>query len=236
MDRSPTTAVGGKDVGEQGVTDYQDPAGESELRRRAARLLGILVLVAAILVTLMVLFLNSGGGAPSPNGIKPLPTAPTTPTGTPPPSAHRQHSKATGTPNTSAPGTTHPTHHTTHRVKVPPRVHNRRVNCPGASPCIARGDIGNAVAAINAYRVQHGAPAVSGAVTRAAQICAVTNGGRCPVHWAETQVPTATGAAAVRKIASLMDLLDHKVASLQVGWAYDPAGHEYFIAVIRHYS
>lgn len=221
-------------MGEGVVTEYEDPGGESERRRRAAWMLGMLVVVAALLVGLMVLFLHSGG-KPAPNGIKPLPTAP------PSNSSSQSNAPPTGTSHPSATGTSQATTHsavpvrhpTTHSVKVPPRVVHHRVSCPSAAPCIAHGDIGNAVVAINAYRVHHGERPVNGAVTHAAQTCAVTNGGRCPNGWAETQVPRPTGAAAVHQVAALTDLLGHGLRAVQVGWAYDPAAHQYYFAVIR---
>lgn len=229
MGASPRQSAGWKGTGEGDVSHYRHSAGESRLRRRAAWVLGVLVVVAGLLVTLMVLFLNSGGnGQPSPKGIKPLPTAP-------PSAAHGQHSVAstdtshaparrTNRPSAGSPGTP--------SITEPPRVVHRRVSCPGDAPCIANGDIGNAVAAINAYRVQHGVPAVSGAVTRTAQTCAVTNGSQCTGSWAESQVSNASGEAALRKVAPFTDLLDRNLVSLQVGWAYDPAAHEYYFAVI----
>ena len=180
------------------MSHYRHSAGESRLRRRAAWVLGALVVVAGLLVTLMVLFLNSGGnGQPSPKGIKPLPTAP-------PSTAHGQHSvTSTDTSHAPARHTDRPSASSpsTPSITEPPRVVHRRVSCPGDAPCIANGDIGNAVAAINAYRVQHGVPAVS-------------------------------GAAALRKVAPFTDLLGRNLVSLQVGWAYDPAAHEYYFAVI----
>lgn len=197
--------------------EYTDPAGESELRRRAAWFLGMLVVVAALLVTFMVLFLRSGNSKPPPTGSKPLPTAP--------PSTTQRHNP---TPSTSA----RPTRRS-RTVSVPPRVVNRHVSCPSEAPCIVHGDIGNAVTAINHYRVQHGAPAVSGAVTPAAQTCAVTNGDQCTGSWAETQVPGPSGREAVQKVLSLTNLLDPNLSSLEVGWAYNPAAREYYFAVIR---
>lgn len=233
MGNIATTIAGGKGAGEGDVSHYRHSA-ESERRRRAAWLLGALILVAALFVTLMVLFLNSGGnGQPAPKGIKPLPTAP-------PSTAHGQHSAGpTGTSHTSAanpPTRANRPQPSTRAVTEPPRVAHHRVSCPGEAPCIAPGDIGNAVAAINAYRVQHGVPAVNGAVTRAAQTCAVTNGGQCTGNWAESQVPGASGVAAIHKVAGFTNLLDRNLVSLQVGWAYDPGAQEYYFAVIGNNS
>ena len=92
------------------------------------------------------------------------------------------------------------------------------------------------MAAINQYRVQHGLPAVSGAVTPAAQMCAVTNGDQCTGSWAESQVPSPNGKDALQKVMPLTNLLDPHLASLEVGWAYDPAAREYYFAIISNDS
>lgn len=218
----------GKGTGERRVSDeYVDPGGESELRRRAAWLLAMLVVVAALLVTFMVVFL-SGGRKPPPNGIKPLPTAPPT-SASPHHHGHRQHRAsrhATSTPTSGSPSS----------VSTPKRVTHHHVSCPSESPCIGHGDLGNAVAAINAYRTQHGEPAVPGRVTPAAQTCAVTNGDQCTGSWAESQVPHANGKEAVEKVHTFTNLLSPNIKSLQVGWAYDPAAHQYYFAVISNGS
>jgi hypothetical protein len=198
--------------------EYIDPRGESELRRRAAWLLAMLVVVAALLVILMVEFLKGGNGKPNPNGIKPIPTAP-------PSTAHRHH---------SVPASNSPTAGSS--ITTPTRVTHHHVSCPSDAPCIAHSDIGNAVAAINAYRTSNGATAVSGTVTPAAQTCAVTNGNQCTGSWAETQVPSPNGKAAVQKVQSLTDLLGTNITSVEVGWAYDPAARQYYFAVISNDS
>lgn len=211
----------GKDTGERHVTDeYVDPSGESELRRRAAWLLAMLVVVAALLVILMVLFLKGGGKQGPPNGIKPIPTGPPSST-----AADQQHHRHPSASNPATPSSS---------ITTPSRVRQHHVSCPSQSPCIAHGDIGNAVAAINAYRTQHGEPAVSGSVTPAAQTCAVTNGGQCTGGWAETQLPAPNGQLAVQKVQSLTNLLSANLTSLQVGWAYDPTAREYYFAVISN--
>jgi hypothetical protein len=204
-----------KDPGERLVTEeYIDPRGESELRRRAAWLLAMLVVVAALVVILMVVFLKGGKDKPNPNGIKPIPTAP--------PSTAQRHQIA---PVSNAPTTGS-------SISTPTRVTHHHVSCPSDAPCIAHGDIGNAVAAINAYRTSHGASAVSGTVTPAAQTCAVTNGSQCTGSWAESQLPSPNGKIAVEKVQSLTDLLSASITSLEVGWAYDPTAREYYFAVI----
>jgi hypothetical protein len=96
------------------------------------------------------------------------------------------------------------------------------------------GDAGNGIAAINAYRTQHGLAAVSGAVSPAAQQCAVNNGNDCSGGWAETELPQPDGAAAVQKILPFAHLLDTQITSVDVGWAYDPGAKLYYFAIIRN--
>ncbi|HET6878162.1 MAG TPA: hypothetical protein VFH38_11580 [Jatrophihabitans sp.] len=212
--------------------DYTDPVGESEMRRRAAWLLAMLALVAVLLVALMVLFLGGGGSGNNGNNQAFPSLYPTAPTRTKPathsssaPAHHRRkHHQAS---HTSAAGSSS-------SVSVPPHSTRHTVNCPGSSPCVAEGDIGNAVAAINAYRHEHGQPPVSGSVTSAAQQCAVSNGGDCSGSWAESQVPAANGQEAVQKIIPFAHgLLDPSLSSLQVGWAYDPSAKQFYFALIE---
>lgn len=215
-----------KDAGEHHVTDeYVDPRGESELRRRAAWLLLMLVLVAALLVVLMVLFLSGGNGTPAPKAIKPLPTAPPSATASHGNSPHHRHQHSGGR-----------SHSPSSSVTIPSHVTHHHVTCPSDAPCIAHGDIGNAVAAVNAYRAQHGQPAVSGKVTPAAETCAVTNGDQCSGSWAETELPTANGKLAAQKVSSFTDLLSSNITSLQVGWAYDPTARQFYFAIISNSS
>jgi predicted nucleic acid-binding Zn ribbon protein len=215
-----------KDAGERHVTDeYVDPRGESELRRRAAWLLLMLVLVAALLVVLMVLFLRSGTAPSAPKGIKPIPTGPPSPA----PSQGNPHQHRHQHPGGRA-------HSASNSVTIPTHMTHHRVSCPSDAPCIAHGDIGNAVAAVNAYRAQHGQPAVSGKVTPNAQTCAVSNGNQCSGSWAETQLPTANGKLAAQKVSSFTDLLSTSITSVQVGWAYDPTAHQYYFAIITNSS
>ncbi|MBN9619802.1 MAG: hypothetical protein J0H43_08730, partial [Actinobacteria bacterium] len=106
--------------------------------------------------------------------------------------------------------------------------------CPGTTTCVLTGDVGNAIAAINAYRTQHGQPAVSGAVSPAAQTCALNNGNGCTGGWAETEVPAPDGPAAVQKILQFAKLLDPGLKNFGVGWAYDPGAKLYYFAIIRN--
>ena len=71
-------------------------------------------------------------------------------------------------------------------------------------------------------------------MSAAAQRCAFTNGSKCSGGWAESQVAQPTGAAALAKIMSLGKLLDPHLKSFDVGWAYDPNGHQYYFAIVKH--
>jgi hypothetical protein len=200
--------------------EYSDPAGESEIRRRAAWLLAMLALVAVLVVTLMVLFLKGHSGpSAAPTGPNSYPTGPPA----------TQHSSSRPGPRRH-----HPSRPGQSSVSIPPPVRNGHVNCPSEAPCVAKGDIGNAVAAINQYRLQHGQPAVSGSVSAAAQNCALTNGSDCTGSWAESQVATADGHEAVKMILQFAELLDPNLTSMQVGWAYDPQARQYYFAIIRN--
>jgi hypothetical protein len=207
------------------VTDeFPAESGESDIRRRAAWALGMLALVAALFVALMVTFLGTSGGGKS-NGVGSLDgaaTGSTGPSSTPKASGTRTKTpsatKSSSTPSTSGRSTGAP----------------KPASCPTSSPCVVPDDIGNAVAAINAYRTAHNLPPVQGSVSPAAQKCAVTNGSDCSGGWAESQVPGPDGNAAVIKIQKLGHLLDPAIKSIQVGWAYDPGNHQYFFAVVRN--
>jgi hypothetical protein len=200
--------------------DYADPAGESEMRRRAAWLLGMLVLVAVLLVGLMVFFLKGGGhSSGSPSG-PPLPTGPA--------STPHSQSSTPSSPTTSTSASTNSSSAST-------RPHS--VHCPTDQTCVAQGDAGGLLAAINAYRREHGQAAVSGSVSNAAQTCALTNGGQCTGSWAESEVPAPGGAPngeqALQKIIPLShDLLAPNLSGLEVGWAYDPGARLCYFAVI----
>jgi hypothetical protein len=200
-------------------------SGESDIRRRAAWALGMLALVAALFVALMVTFLGTSGGDNKTQGNGAAIDGPST---TPTPSsgqksstsgaksATKSASKSSSTSASSSPG------------------HHKPASCPTASPCVVEDDIGDAVAAINAYRKDHSLPAVQGSVSPAAQKCALTNGSDCSGGWAESQVPGPDGDAAVVKIQKLGHLLDPSIKSIEVGWAYDPRNHQYFFAVVRN--
>jgi hypothetical protein len=106
-------------------------------------------------------------------------------------------------------------------------------SCPTSQRCALDGDIGNAVAAVNAYRTQHGKPAVPGAVSAAAKQCALQNGNGCSGGWAETTLSAPDGQAAVKNILPFAKLLS-PMQSFGVGWAYDPGSKEYFFSIVRN--
>jgi hypothetical protein len=108
-------------------------------------------------------------------------------------------------------------------------------SCPTAKTCVLDGDIGNGVAAINAYRTQHGQSAITGGVSDKAQTCAMHNGNGCSGAWAESQVSKPDGTNAVKKILQFGHLLDPKIKTIEVGWAYDPGAKQYYFAIIRKY-
>jgi hypothetical protein len=111
------------------------------------------------------------------------------------------------------------------------------VSCPSSAPCDLPDDVGNAVRALNAYRVQHGKAAVSGRVTQAARTCAVNNGDNCPGGYFWEPVPRS-GQAVIAKIANSGSgvgwLLDDRMTSVQVGWAYIPSSKSFECALISN--
>lgn len=209
--------------------EYSDPAAESEMRRRAAWFLGMLVVVAILLVGMMALFLKGGGssGQAAPSG-PPIATAPPAPAS----SSSGKHSGAQASGHSKPSATASAS---SSQVHQPPHAHPHQVSCPSDLPCVAPGDIGNAVAAINSYRQAHGVSPVNGRVSNAAQQCALTNGGDCNGSWAESQVPSPNGQQALQKVLPFAhSLLDSGLKSLDVGWAYDPAAHQYYFALIQN--
>ena len=197
--------------------------GDSEIRKRAAWLLGMLALVAALFVGIMIAFVgNSGGGGKNNAG----PVGPTSPTPgstskpAPTSSAGRSTTSQRPTSSAAAPSTS--------------AVPRGSASCPTSAKCALTGDIGNAVAAVNAYRTQHGKPALPGTIAADAAKCALTNGSDCPDSYAESQVPGPNGTTAVAKVESLAKLLDPAMKSFGVGWAYDPGSKAYYFAVVRN--
>lgn len=208
------------------MIDETDPGADSELRRRAAWLLGMLAIVAILFVVVMTTVLGSGGK--SHNAVFPAPldslsaSQPATPGSTAKSSAPASHRSSAAHSHARSTPTTHP-----------PTTHGP-ASCPSQQPCAVAGDIGNAVGAINSYRTSHGQNSVPGSVSQAAVKCAVSNGGDCSGSWAESQVATASGEAAVRKIIEFGQLLDPRLRSFEVGWAYDPGAKQYYFAIVRN--
>ncbi|MEO9138707.1 MAG: hypothetical protein ABI345_06525 [Jatrophihabitans sp.] len=192
------------------------PAEESDIRRRAAWLLGMLVLVAALFVGLMVTFFNTSGG----NGTRVDNLAGPT----------RPVDGGSGS-STASPGTTATSASRTASSSSPSTPPRGSKTCPDTKKCALDGDLG-VVDAINAYRVQNGKKAVPGSVSENAKQCAFNNGNGCNGGWAETQVPSPDPAAAVQKILQYGKLLSD-MKSIEVGWAYDPGAKQYYFALIR---
>jgi hypothetical protein len=198
------------------VIEDVEPKAESDLRRRAAWLLAMLAVVAVLVVIVMSALLGTHGTKHG-SGSGPLDSAVTGPTG------------ATSSAPRSGVSSSTASHPATTAASTPATA-----SCPTTQRCALGTDIGNAVAAINAYRTQHGQSAVPGAVSAAAQQCALSNGSGCSGRWAESQVPGPSGAAAVQKIIAFGKLLDPQLKSIGVGWAYDPQSKQYFFAIVRN--
>jgi hypothetical protein len=197
--------------------------GDSEIRKRAAWLLGMLALVAALFVGIMITFVgNSGGGGNNNAG----PVGPTSST---------PGSTSKTAPTSSAGGSTTSQRPTSSAAPSTSAVPRGSAGCPTSAKCALTGDIGNAVAAVNAYRTQHGKPALPGTIAADAAKCALTDGSDCPDSYAESQVPGPNGTTAVAKVESLAKLLDPAMKSFGVGWAYDPASKTYYFAVVRNH-
>jgi hypothetical protein len=191
---------------------------ESDMRRRAAWLLGMLALVAVLFAALMITFL--GGSSPKKSsgvGIDDTAGPPPAPASTQSKPRHH-HAAHSSTPSSGSPTTSAPPGH---------------ASCPTSAPCGVSTDIGNAVAAINALRTQSHLSPVTGTLSQAAQTCALSNGSQCTGAWAETYLSTPDGAAAIAKIPSRSALLEPSLKSVQYGWAYNPTQKMYYLAVIR---
>jgi hypothetical protein len=200
------------------VVDQSEPEGETDLRRRAAWLLGMLAVVAVLFVVVLTAVIGTDSGGNSRDRPGSLDGAISSHTTKPSSSHHStQASRSTTKASSSASSTT--PHGTT--------------SCPSKQTCILDGDVGNGVEAINAYRTQHGKSAVPGSVSTTAQQCAVHNGSGCSGGWAETELAKADGPAAVQKILPFAHLLDSNVKQFEVGWAYDPGAKLYYFAILR---
>jgi hypothetical protein len=197
------------------VVDETEPEVESDLRRRAAWLLGMLAVVAVLFVVVMTVLI--GNDKPkNDSGAGPLDGVAT--------------SHATSTPS-SKPRTTPAARTST--TSSTSATSSGRASCPTSQRCALDGDIGNAVAAVNAYRTEHGKPAVPGTVSAAAKQCALRNGNGCSGGWAETTLSSPDGPAAVKNILPFAKLLS-PMQSFGVGWAYDPGSKEYFFSIVRN--
>jgi hypothetical protein len=203
------------------VSDFLDPPEvnpDSQARRRALWGLGILACVAVIIVSLMLLLGGSGGGGKNNAN-------PNDPFSAPPTTSARSTPSSTASPTNSGPtGSTTPT-------TSAARTGNP---CSGASSCAVDGD-GGVLAALNQYRTRHGRPAVPGTVTPDAQTCALHqgNGPTCQPHYIWTVASAQNGPQAVGKLTGFGSswLLDGKVSSFAVGWAY--AGGSYQCVVLK---
>lgn len=205
--------------------------GASE-RKRAAIALSVLGVVAVVLVVIMVVGFGTGGGnSPgSPTQVA-NPTGPavtvmsTGPAHHPPSSrTHSHHTQPSSpssqpAPSQSVPATGGPS------------------TCETSAPCPLPTDVGNAVGALNAYRAQHGVDPVNGAVTKAAQNCALANGSlsSCPSGYFWEPVPLS-GKQVVQKIAAQSSgpgwLLDKTMTKVEVGWVYVPSSKSYEVVLV----
>jgi hypothetical protein len=189
-------------------------------RQRAAIVLGVIAIVALIIVGIMVAVLGSNSNnTPTTNG---------QPTG-PPVSVITQ-------PNGQSSGHSTKPHPKNHNTQPHSSPNNAPVSCPSSAPCDQPADVGNVVQALNDYRMQHGKPAVSGTVTQAARICAVTSGNTCPsgFYW---EPVGRSGREVIQKIAANGGdswLLDDRMTAVQVGWAYIPSSKSFECALVSN--
>jgi hypothetical protein len=203
------------------IDDPPSEPAESDLRRRAAWLLAMLAVVAVLFATLMTVFLNTDGAK------------------TPVAGGNGVVGSFTETPTSSAsrpPATRSPAQHrtpTTTAAKPSRTAPHQTRSCPTSAPCILEGDVGNAISAVNTYRAQHQLSPVPGAVSAAAQTCALHRGNGCSGGWAETELSSPNGKAAVAKIQQFARLLDPQMTAINVGWAYDPGSRTYYFVTIR---
>ena len=196
--------------------------GDSDLRRRAAWLLGMLAIVAVLFVVVMTQLVGTGSDAKKNGGPGALDSAV---------ASHPTSSSAASA--SSGPGRTEAAHASTTPPSSggnPSAVHG--LKCPTKQTCVLDGDPGNGIAAVNDYRTQNGKDAVVGRVSAKAQQCALNNGNGCSGGWAETELAKLDGPAAVQKILPFAHLLSD-MKGFAVGWAYDPGAKLYYFAIIR---
>jgi hypothetical protein len=201
-------------------------------RRRAAIALGVLAVGALVLVVIMVYVFGSDGKTTTSG----TPTKVTNPGG---PAV-----TVTGGPHNS-PSSHHHTHHNRPSHKSSTNAAPSQsvpatggpASCETSSPCELPTDVGNAVGALNDYRAKHGVDPVNGAVTKAAQECALAAGevSSCPSGYFWEPVPRS-GQQVIEKIAAQSDgpswLLDKSMTRVEVGWAYIPSSHSYEVALV----
>jgi hypothetical protein len=203
---------------ERDDTDRFDTTGSE--RRRAAVVLGVIAVVALALVAIMLHTLGKSGdhAAPSTTSVRTGPAV-----------------IATG--GSSRPARSSTSKPAPARSSTPSVLARRgRISCPTSAPCSLGSDVGHAVRALNDYRTSHGRKSVSGAVSRSARICAVTNGNDCPSDYFWEPVGRS-GSQVIQKIAAsggkgIGWLLDRSTIAVEVGWAYLPRSHSFNCAVI----
>lgn len=210
------------------MIDETQPEAESDLRRRAAWLLGMLALVAVLLVVVMTTLL---GGSGDDHGNKAGPLDSVVNASSTSASASHQSVSSTATHASTSASSSSASASSSGTGTTP--VAGAR-SCPGTKTCVLDGDIGHGIEAINDYRTAHGQPAVSGAVSAEAQHCAMNNGNGCSGGWAETELSKPNGSKAVQKILPFARLLDPNLKNFEVGWAYDPDAKLYYFAIIRN--
>ncbi len=191
-------------------------------RKRAALALGGLALAALLIVTVMLIVLRPGHGKqaadPGTRGI-----------------GVRTPASSTATLPSS-----HPRSRSTAPSSTPTPLH-AVLRCSGTPACMLPGDPGNAIKAVNSYRVRHGRAPVRASVSRAAQVCAVHSGdgASCPQSYFWEPVSGHDGASVVAKIAAKgtggQFLLDPRVRAVQIGWAYLPSSGGYECVVVNLY-
>lgn len=201
-----------------------DDAAATTSRRHALWALVVLGCLALIVGCLMVLLGGGGGQHRAVNIMPPVQT----PTGTLHHSTDGQSTSSSAQPSTSA-------RSSPSGLATSPAGAIRRGNpCSDAPTCIVSGD-GGALAAVNAFRAQHGLSAVTGGVTPNAQTCAQNKGSgpTCVPHYAWTALPEQDGAKAVAKIAAFGSdwLLDRSTQTVSVGWAY--VGGQYECVLLK---
>lgn len=181
-------------------------------------MLGVLAVVAVLVVAIMIQIFGKADNA-SDAGTQADPTGPAvTVIGTQRSATHASSTR----PKPSKP-----------RTRSPSSPRTGPVSCPTTAPCVLPDDVGNAVQALNAYRMAHGRRTVIGSVTRAAQDCAVHNGdaSSCPAGYFWEPVGRS-GREVIDKIATSGHggkawLLNPDITAIQVGWAYLPSSKTY---------